>query len=70
VREAVDEGLRGREDLVVDRVADVVRLAKVVPADDLDQVGLLVDYLVPAVVPQAIAGRVPVLVEVREACDV
>lgn len=48
------------------RVADVVRLSVVVPGDDLDEVGHDFQDLLPSVVPEGLAGRVPVLVPLGE----
>ena len=49
--------------VVVRRVegADIVTLAVVVPRDDLDVLGPYSEDIVPALVPQQVAGEDPVL---------
>ena len=68
VRDAVDVpgGARGDAGLV-DRVgAYVVRLAPVVPREDLDELGLQVAHFGPALVPQVVAAPQPVLAVLRQ----
>ena len=63
---AVDVRLGALDNLAVDNVADVAGLAKVVPGDDLDVRGEQVDGLLPAGVPELVAGEEPVLVVLWE----
>jgi len=51
---------------LVDKGSDVVRLAEVIPRYNLNKFGLVVDNLVPAVEPQAVATPQPVLVPSRQ----
>ena len=68
VGDAVDvPGGAGGDAGRVDRVgADVVRLAPVVPRQDLDELGLQVAHLGPARVPQVVAAPQPVLAVLRQ----
>lgn len=68
VVEALDVATGTGDDLLGGEVADVARLAEVVPGDDLDEVGEEVDGLLPAVVPQGVAAEEPVLVVLGEVC--
>lgn len=63
---AVDVLVGALDDLLADNVGDVARLAKVVPGDDLDGAGEHVEDLLPSVVPEGLAGGVPVLAPLGE----
>lgn len=63
---ALDVGVGAGDDLFTDDVADVAGLAEVVPGDDLDHVGEEVDGLLPAVVPEGVAGGEPVFAVLGE----